>query len=153
LDVIGLEYEAAKTAGVQAAQGDFVIHLDGDCMPQPGWLDAHVAALRSGAPMSAGVTIYEGGYLGRLVTVANAGFLLPYRSRPTRRYLNNNYGVQRSTLAAVPHPTGPVRVTGDIHFRQLAARGITPELVPGAVVHHASLPFVADRLQKGYETY
>jgi hypothetical protein len=53
----------------------------------------------------------------------------------------------------MPSPGGPVRVTGGLHTRLLAGEGVVPQLVPDASVVHAWLPLLADRTQKGYETY
>src|SRR3954468_3912085 len=75
----GLGYDGAKGVAAQEAQSDYVVYLDGDCLPEPGWLDAHLAALRAGAPATCGVTRYDGGFFGALCTLLDFGFLLPAR--------------------------------------------------------------------------
>lgn len=47
---------AARIAGVAAARGEFLAFTDDDCLPQPGWLAAGVAALEAGADVVQGVT-------------------------------------------------------------------------------------------------
>ncbi|MGB5057754.1 MAG: glycosyltransferase, partial [Candidatus Promineifilaceae bacterium] len=34
----------ARNLGIRAATADLLIFLDSDCLPQPGWLAAHLAA-------------------------------------------------------------------------------------------------------------
>src|SRR4051812_34182752 len=41
----GLRYDQAKGKAAREARGEFVLYLDGDCLPEPGWLDAHLGVL------------------------------------------------------------------------------------------------------------
>lgn len=45
---------AARNMGIKAAQGDILAFTDGDCTPQPEWLDAGVTRLLAGPDLVAG---------------------------------------------------------------------------------------------------
>jgi glycosyltransferase involved in cell wall biosynthesis len=51
-------YEA-RQAGVEASSARFIAFTDSDCVPQPKWLEAGVAALESGADVVNGPTVPE----------------------------------------------------------------------------------------------
>src|SRR4051812_41330695 len=53
---VGLGYDEAKSKAAREVSGDYVLYLDGDCLPEPGWLDAHLRVLRAGAPATGGLT-------------------------------------------------------------------------------------------------
>ncbi|MGH8535159.1 MAG: glycosyltransferase [Gammaproteobacteria bacterium] len=66
---------AARNAGAAAAQGEFVLFLDCDCVPQTtGWANAHIRALRDGAVATAGAVEGE-----------DSGFWHRYQSDSSRR--------------------------------------------------------------------
>ncbi len=47
---------AARRAGVAASRGRHLAFIDSDCLPDPGWLAAGVAALEAGADVANGAT-------------------------------------------------------------------------------------------------
>jgi glycosyltransferase involved in cell wall biosynthesis len=47
---------AARNAGWKASVAPIVAFTDDDCVPQPGWIDALVAAVRGGADIAQGRT-------------------------------------------------------------------------------------------------
>lgn len=52
----GIGAVAARSLGVARARSDLLAFTDSDCVPDPGWLAAGVAALESGADIVAGAT-------------------------------------------------------------------------------------------------
>ncbi|MGH2728565.1 MAG: glycosyltransferase [Actinomycetota bacterium] len=52
----GIGAVAARSVGVASARSDLLAFTDSDCVPDPGWLAAGVAALESGADIVAGAT-------------------------------------------------------------------------------------------------
>ena len=75
VDATGHPYDEAKVVAAAQAQGDYILFLDGDVIPDHhDWAAAHVAALRNGAVATTGFTRYEGGYLQQLCTVMDFGF-------------------------------------------------------------------------------
>lgn len=50
----------ARNSGIQAAAGDLLLFLDSDCLPQPGWLAAHLAAHAAGHAVVGGGVLPDG---------------------------------------------------------------------------------------------
>lgn len=48
---------AARNAGAAAGQGELILLLDSDCIPQPGMLSAHLAEIADGADISFGPVV------------------------------------------------------------------------------------------------
>jgi glycosyltransferase involved in cell wall biosynthesis len=147
----GLGYDGAKGVAAQQARGEYVVYLDADCMPEPGWLDAHLAVLRAGAPATCGVTRYDGGFFGALCTLLDFGFLLPVRSRDLDCYASNNSGFRRDVLLASPCPDGAMRCNCYAHAQELMRRGTPVRLVPEARVRHELPDFREERFRRGFD--
>jgi glycosyltransferase involved in cell wall biosynthesis len=149
---IGMKYDQAKTRAAEQAQGEFVLYLDGDCLPAPGWIDAHLAALAGGeAQATGGFTRYEGGFLSHIYTILDFGFLLPRKSRRLGCYASNNSGFRRSALLACPPPTDGLRCNCYAHAQSLQRSGNGVLMVPGAAVCHAVQPFFSERFRQGFD--
>jgi hypothetical protein len=107
-------YYEHKNRGFDAATGDIVAFIDGDCAPEPAWLDAIVAPFAGGAQVVAGATSYA----GALAALANE-LDFPYFAAPTFRFgatcprgaptvLNffaNNVAFARDVFAKRRYPT------------------------------------------------
>ena len=152
LDVVDMKYDQAKAAAAKAARGDYVVFLDGDCEPQPHWLDHLLAELRREPTGGvAGFTRYDPGFYGSLMSVMDFGFLLPVRRRPVLCYASNNCGFPRQVLLDVPVPTGALRCLCHFHACTLLRRGTPVRLVPEARVVHETPAFWPERTRQGYD--
>lgn len=133
----GLSYDEAKFRAVREARGEYVVFLDGDCVPQPGWLEAHCAALRSGeAVATGGFTRYEGGWFAALCTLLDFGFLLPLERRSLGCYASNNSGFHRPTLLEIPMCESELRCNCYAHAQALMRARKPVLLIPEARVRH-----------------
>jgi hypothetical protein len=151
VEAVGLDYDAAKLRAAAEARGEFVVYLDGDCVPEPGWLEAHLAPLRSGeAQATAGFTRYEGGFRAALQTILDFGFLLPLQPREVGCYASNNAGFRRALLREAPPPPGALRCRCYAHAQLLARRGTPVRLVPEARNRHARVPLLRERFEHGF---
>ncbi|HZU11824.1 MAG TPA: glycosyltransferase family 2 protein [Chloroflexota bacterium] len=60
----GVGLGEARRLGVEAARGEIIAFTDDDCRPDPGWIDALIAAFRSGAAGVQGKTVAARGTPG-----------------------------------------------------------------------------------------
>lgn len=148
----GMGYDSAKHRAVQEASGEFVIFLDGDCVPQSGWLDTMLQALRKKDFVACGgYTYYAGGYLSRLMSIMDFGFFYPVESRPLQCYASNNVGFQRGAYLETPVVTENLRCGCFRHAQTLLDRGTPVQLVPEAKVLHEEQSVITERTRQGYD--
>jgi glycosyltransferase involved in cell wall biosynthesis len=146
-----LGYDRAKMQAATESRGQFVAFLDGDCIPDPEWLDRHLAALRNGAHASSGLTRYDGGFLAAVESVLDFGFLLPETPRALPCYASNNTAFRREVLLDTPAPDGPMRCNCYAHAQLLLARGTPVRMTPGARVTHERQAFFPERFRRGFD--
>ncbi|HEU0035561.1 MAG TPA: glycosyltransferase family 2 protein [Kofleriaceae bacterium] len=157
LDVGDAGYYEHKNRGFDAATGDIVAFLDGDCTPVAGWLAAIAAPFATGARVVAGATSYP----GPLAALANAIDFPYFDGRDARRvaiadapptvrnFFANNVAFAREVFAARRYPAiepmfhGQCQVLG----LQLLADGIEVHFAPAARVSHAWPDGVAEHLE------
>ncbi len=152
VEAIGMKYDDAKMRAAEQAQGEYILYLDGDCLPGPGWLDAHLAALSSGkAQATGGFTRYEGGFLGAVDSILDFGFLLPRKNRKLGCYASNNSGFRRSLLLECRMLKDGLRCNCFAHAQFLARAGCPVLMVPDAAVRHARQPFFIERFRQGFD--
>lgn len=126
----------ARNVGWQAAQGEVIAFTDDDCIPEPGWLKAGLAALADGAaaaggrirvPLSAQPTDYE----------HNEAAL------ERAEFATANCFCRRDVLAAVGGFDERFRMAwredSDLHFK-LLENGLRVLPAPAAVVIHPVRP-------------
>ena len=147
----GLGYDRAKMRAAEEARSPLVVFLDGDCVPDSGWLERHLAALDDGSHVSSGLTRYEGGFLATLETVLDFGFLLPEQPHALPCYTSNNTGFRREILLETPVPEGPMRCNCYAHAQLLLRRGTPVRLTPGARVTHERQAFFPERYRRGFD--
>lgn len=151
VNAAGLGYDEAKLLAAEQARGTFVLYLDGDCIPSEGWLEHHLAALRSGRAATGGFTRYDGGFLGAISSVLDFGFLLPVEPRVLDCYAFNNSGFRRDVMLDAPPPDGPMRCRCYAHAQRLQRRGTPMWMVPEARVRHERQPFFRERYRQGFD--
>jgi hypothetical protein len=151
VDAVGLGYDEAKLEAAVQAESEFVLYLDGDCIPEPGWLEAHLSALAAGHHATTGFTRYDGGWRGAVESVLDFGFMLPAGDRLAECYSSNNAGFLRETLLEVPQPPGAMRCRCYAHAQELIRRGRPVRMVPEAKTFHERQPLVAERYRQGFD--
>jgi glycosyltransferase involved in cell wall biosynthesis len=152
LDATGKGYDEAKTRAVEAASGEYVLFLDGDCVPEPGWKDALLGELRSGAgPAVAGFTRYDGGFLAAFETILDFGFFFPVRRRALACYAFNNIGFVRRDFLSTQVPSKSLRCSCFGHAQLYMRLGTPVILCPEARVRHERQPWVRERTRQGYD--
>ena len=147
----GCAYDDSKMKAAAEARGQFVLYLDGDCIPAPGWLESHLQVLRDGALATTGLTRYDGGFLGAVQTVMDFGFLLPAGRRPVPCYAFNNSAFRREVFQETPIPQGPMRCGCYAHAQLLQQAGTPVQMVPEARVRHERPPFFKERFRQGFD--
>lgn len=152
VEAIGLSYDDAKARAAEQSIGEYVLYLDGDCLPSPGWAEAHLAALIGGeAEATGGFTRYDGGFLSAVCTILDFGFLLPRKPRRIGCYASNNSGFKRSVLLSIPTVQEGLRCNCYAHAQFLQRAGHPVLLVPRAEVRHAVTPFYKERFRQGFD--
>ncbi len=107
------DYYTHKNRGFDASTGDIVAFIDGNCKPDPTWLDELIAPFADGALVVAGATSYP----GSVAAIANA-IDFPYFDGETaarrsisdapptvRNFFANNVAFERQTFAERRYPT------------------------------------------------
>ena len=151
IDAVGLDYDEAKLEAARQAESEVVLFLDGDCIPAPGWLEAHLAAFAAGHSATTGFTRYDGGWRGAVESVLDFGFMLPPGDRVIGCYGSNNAGFRRETLLEVPQPPGAMRCRCYAHAQELMRRGTPVRMVPAAKTSHERQPLVEERYRQGFD--
>lgn len=150
-------YFAAKNAGAAAASGEIIALLDGDCEPDPDWLEVLVERFEPGIDVVAGCTRYAGGSLSaRTFSVPDFAYILSEEGDAASGFNINNLAFRREVLLAHPFDAR-IRRNGGCYFlfHQLRAAGVRVVYEPRARVAHgldvAGLGFVRKHFDRGYD--
>jgi len=150
-------YYEHKDRGFAAARGDIVAFIDGDCEPDPAWLERLIAPIADGtARVVAGHTSYR----GALAPIANR-LDFPYfahdRARGTvRNFFANNVAFARTAFRG--YPAIPCMFHGQCQVLalELLEAGIAIRHAPTARVIHAwpanARSWLEVRLLRGADT-
>src|SRR6185436_2488773 len=96
-------YFAAKNAGAQAAAGEIIALLDGDCEPAPDWLEALLAPFESGVAAVGGRTRYVGdSWVARTFSIPDFAYVLAEDTGEASGFNINNVAFRREVLLAHP---------------------------------------------------
>jgi Glycosyl transferase family 2 len=128
-----------KNAGARVAASDFVVLLDADCAPHPGWLRAVMEHRRQHphAAVISGRTLYKGeGLQPRVLALLDRSYVDCGRPGPTKAISNNNAGFAREVLLKYPlqNEVGPFGSRP--HADQIMAAGGELRFEPGMVAYH-----------------
>jgi glycosyltransferase involved in cell wall biosynthesis len=139
----GTGYEELKMAGANAATGEVVVFVDGDCFYERGWLEALLTPFSDSSVLVVGgeTAIDSAGPYGLAVAIV-ASFPASSSSPdlyPSDRYHLNNVAFRRSVLEHVPIPSRrPCYRMSGLHAAALQAAGYTIWRQPVARARHAS---------------
>ena len=129
---------AARNRAIEEARGEVLVFTDPDVVPRPDWLRRLVAAVDAGHPVVAGaMSVAAADRHEVAVHLVKYWWLLPGRSRgavPIAPTANAAYTREAFERAG---PFDGSVMAGDALLSWHAARtGITPHVVPDAVVEH-----------------
>lgn len=129
-----------KNAGAAAAKSAFVVILDADCRPGPGWwraLHDHRQAHPEAAVIS-GRTFYEGGGLmSRVFAVIDRTYVDAGGRGPTQAISNNNAGFSRQILLEHPFSNEVGPFGSEPHSDRIKASGAALRFEPDMLAYHA----------------
>jgi glycosyltransferase involved in cell wall biosynthesis len=143
----GAHYYELKNQGAALAAGEIIALTDSDVCPEPQWISALVASLRSGAEITAGVTLFHGenGAEPRSAAMLAAasiswGFVVPRphgRSSAARAFLSHNLGVRAELFRKHQYRTDLGRTcAGSFLFDALTHSGTPVAFAPRQRVAH-----------------
>ena len=134
----------ARNAGMDAAEGEFLLFTDSDCVAEPAWIEQMVAGLRRTGAAAASGTVLDKPPTN-LAERAYLGSCLVTRKAPT--LMESNMGL-RADLG-YRFDAAIFGGEGDDLEHRLRAGGHRIALVPEAVVHHHHTLDLASYLRMG----
>ncbi len=150
-------YFAEKNAGTAAAEGGAVAFIDGDCVPDPSWLETLLGPFAEGADVVTGKTRYEGDSLAaRTFSVPDFGTVIDDRGTSTGIMLNN-FVIRRELGLRYPLDAR-IRRNGGCYLLYHQLRAIRARITyePRAIVSHgldiAGFGFVRKHFERGYDS-
>ena len=150
-------YFSAKNAGSRAATGSIIALLDGDCEPQPDWLEVLVSRFDEGVDVVAGCTRYSGdSLLGRTFSVPDFANVGGEADGSATGILVNNVAFRREVF--LTHPLDErIRRNGGCYllYHQLRADQVKIVYEPRARAAHGldigGLGFVRKHFDRGFD--
>jgi hypothetical protein len=153
IDAARAGYDEAKMLAANSAQGQYILYLDGDCIPEPGWHQHMLNALRrSKSGACGGYTRYDGGFFAAICSVMDFGFFYPVIAKDLKCYASNNCGFTKEALEKVPMGESKLRCGCFYHAQHLLRKSMAIQLVPEAKVLHEMQPIIRERTRQGYDT-
>jgi GT2 family glycosyltransferase len=130
----------ARNLGAAATDAELLIFLDSDCLPEPSWLAAHIAAHQAGHPVVSGSVLPTGENYWQLtynLTLFHE-LLRPNPPGPRDFLATLNLSVERQVLEEVGLMDEGINRVEDVDWTTRMRRGgITPFFWPEAAVWHS----------------
>ena len=128
-----------KNAGAEAAAAEFVVLIDADCQPRPGWWRSVIEHHRRHPEAAAisGKTLYRAeGLLPRILALIDRSYVASGAPGQTRAISNNNAGFRRDVLLKHPLQNDLGPFGSKAHAEAILADGGELRFEPGMVVEH-----------------
>ena len=128
-----------KNAGAEAAASDFVVLLDADCVPRPGWWRALIEHRRQHPEAAAisGRTCYRAqGLLPRILALLDRSYVDCGGPGRTGAISNNNGALRRDILLQFPLQNDLGPFGSKAHSERIQAAGGELRFEPGMVAEH-----------------
>ena len=129
----------ARNIGIDEAEGDLLIFIDSDCLPEAGWLEAHRAAHAAGHAVVGGSVLPTGENYWHLVYNLTMFHEVLSTAPPGERpfFPTLNLSVDRKVIETVGKLDATLKRSQDLDWttRMLDA-GFSPYFWPDAVVRH-----------------
>ncbi|WP_078120101.1 glycosyltransferase [Thiosocius teredinicola] len=130
---------ALANVGVDAADSEFVVLLDADCIPAKAWLQHCIKRLRSNQMIGvvSGKTRYPGESLReRCLALLSRSYVVPSDRQATRHISNNNAGFRRAIFLQYPLPESSGIYASRLQAIAIERGGWTMAFEPGMEVIH-----------------
>lgn len=140
-----------KNAGAKAASAEFVVILDADCTPHPGWWRAVIEHhhRHPEAAVISGRTVYKGqGLLPRIFAVIDRTYVDSGEPGRTFAISNNNAGFSRQVLLDHPFGNEVGPFGSEPHGDRIKASGAVLHFEPGMVVSHGFGGWPMERMER-----
>lgn len=158
--VIGADahYYRLKNLAAEAAQGEILAFTDSDALPEPGWLEAIVRGIDSGAAAVAGITLFrpeKGTRFPSAAPVAASiswGFIVGNPGDPPRGFLSHNVGFKRSIFKQIRYREDLGRTCAGSFLYDELKRNALPGSVPARSARAARvhLALVGEALARSF---
>lgn len=156
LHVPGQTYDGQKNLAALASRGEFLVFLDGDCVPTSAqWLEQLLNPfLRSDIHAVTGLTLYEGADVtSKAMTILDFGFLFtPAANGTLGCYVSNNVAFRQAAYLKVMAPDeGVLRSYCYKHAQLLSRAGMPVHAQHSALVRHELPDVEKERNRRGYD--
>jgi cellulose synthase/poly-beta-1,6-N-acetylglucosamine synthase-like glycosyltransferase len=128
-----------RNLGMQGAKGEIFLFMDDDCIPQPDWIERHLARHAGGERIVGGaVELGNRNYLQLADNISAFHFMTPYAEAGYRSYLcTTNLSVHRSVVEKVGEMEAHKNRADDLEWTaRFRLSGYQLYFDPEAIVYH-----------------